>query len=438
MQLHNKIAIGLVAGIGVGAMANLGDIGWLQTALVSLEPVGTAFIRLITMIVIPLVVASILLGASSLGDLRTLGRIGGKTIVYYAFTTAQAVVIGLLMANLIKPGGHVDPSTRQQLAAEYSSQASSKVKLASELPSVSDILLNIIPRNPVRSAADFDLLPLIFFAIIFGAAVSLVKKEPRTAVIRFFEGINEASMIIIRWIMKLAPYAVFALISVVVARFGVDLLKSLLLYCFVVILALLLHLFGTISVLVRLAAKMSPVTFFRRVAAVPIFAFSTSSSNASLPLSIEVAEEKLGISNRVSSFVLPLGATVNMNGTAVYQAVSVMFIAQIFGVPLDLAAQLTIVLTATLASVGTAGVPGGGVITLIIVLQSVGMGAEIEAGIPLILGVERILDMSRTAVNVTGDLSCAAYIGRSEGEMSLEDSPSRPAPATEAGDNTAR
>ncbi len=414
MQLYTKILIGLVAGAGIGLVANVANIAWLRETLTALEPVGTAFIRLITMIVVPLVFASLLVGTASLGDIRKLGRIGSKTIVYYILTTTIAVTIGLALGNLFSPGSSVDPATRDQLAARFEGEAQGKMEIAAESPSVTDVLLGIIPRNPVQAAADFELLPLIFFAIIFGAAVSLVPDEQRKSVLLFFEGVNSASMLIIAWVMKLAPYAVFALIAAVVAQFGIDLLRSLLLYSLVVVFGLLLHMFGTLALMVRFAAKMSPISFYKRIIAVPVFAFSTSSSSATLPVTMGAAESKLGVPKQVSSFVLPLGATINMDGTALYQAIAVLFIAQIYGIPLDLGAQLTIVLTATLASIGTAGVPSAGIIMLIVVLQSVGLGDKVEAGIALILGVDRILDMLRTSVNVTGDLSCAAFIARSE------------------------
>jgi len=261
-----------------------------------------------------------------------------------------------------------------------------------------------------------DLLPLIFFTICFGAALTVIAPARRDAVLEFFHGINEASMTLINWIMELAPYAVFVLIGSVVANFGFDLLQSLLVYTVVVVAGLLLQAFGTYGLILRFLARLNPAKFYPTVAAAPLLAFSTSSSNATLPLTIETAEEKMGVSNEVASFVLPLGATINMDGTALYQAVAVMFIAQIYGVDLALADQLVIVLTATLASVGAAGVPSAGIITLIIVLNSVGMGQHVQAGIALILGVDRILDMIRTAVNVTGDLTCSAFIARTEGE----------------------
>ncbi len=416
MQLYTKILLGLVAGTVAGMVANAAGIGWLRDSLIALEPVGTAFIRLITMIVIPLVIASLMVGTASLGDLRKLGRIGGKTMLYYMFTTAVAVSIGLLVSNVIQPGGGVDPATRDQLAAQFESEAQGRMQIASEAPSLTEVLLQMIPRNPIRAAADFELLPLIFFSVIFGAAISMIGEEKRNAVVSFFDGINSASMVVIGWVMKLAPYAVFALIAAVVAQFGLDLLQSLFVYTLTVILGLAAHMFITIALLVRFAARLNPIAFFRRIAPVQVFGFSTSSSSATLPVTMTTAESKLGISKEVSSFVLPLGATINMDGTALYQAVAVMFIAQIYGIPLDLTAQLTVVLTATLASIGAAGVPSAGLITLIVVLQSVGLGDKVEAGIALILGVDRILDMLRTAVNLSGDLSCASFVARTEGD----------------------
>ncbi len=417
MPLHVKILIGLVAGIAAGVVANLTGAEWLRAALVALEPVGTAFIRLITMVVIPLIVSSIIVGVSSLGDLKRLGRIGGKAVGYYLFTTVAAIVLGLLLANLVRPGSRIDAATRDALAEQFSSEAAAQSQRAHEAPALKDTLLNIIPRNPVRAAADFELLPLIFFSVVFGAAIGQLRGDSQRAVIGFFSGITDAAAVVIGWIMLLAPYAVFVLIGAVVARFGFDLLGSLLVYAVTVLVGLALHQFVTLALLIRLLARLDPREFFRRTAAVQLFAFSTSSSNATLPLSLETAEHKLGIPKSIASFVLPLGATVNMNGTALYQAIAVMFIAQIYGAPMDLAAQLTIVVTATLAAIGAAGVPAAGIITLIIVLESVGLGGRIESGIALILGVDRILDMARTIVNVIGDLTCAAFVARSEGEL---------------------
>ena len=416
MQLYTKILIGLVLGVVIGLIANVMALDWLQAILGFIEPVGTAFIRLITMVVVPLVAASLLIGTASLGDLRKLGRIGGKTVVYYLATTAVAVTIGIVLSNVVQPGGRIDATTRDTLSAAFAEEAGERVALAAEKPSIKETLLDMIPTNPIESAANMELLPLIVFTILFGAALTLVAEERRRAVLTFAEGVNDTVMILIDWIMKLAPYAVFALIATVVSQFGLDLLRSLLVYALTVTAGLLLHALGTYGLIIRFLVKMNPLTFFRRIAEAPLVAFSTSSSNATLPVTMETAEEDLGISPEVSSFVLPLGATINMDGTALYQAVATMFIAQIYGIPLDIGAQLTIVLTATLASIGAAGVPSAGIIILVLVLQSVGLGTQAAAGIALILGVDRILDMLRTAVNVTGDLTAASFVARTEGE----------------------
>ncbi|MEX0936187.1 MAG: dicarboxylate/amino acid:cation symporter [Gemmatimonadota bacterium] len=430
MQLYTKILLGLVLGGICGFLANILGIIWLQNLLQALEPIGTAFIRLITMVVIPLVVASLVVGTASLGDLSKLGRIGGKTLGLYLCTTAIAVTIGLVVSNVLTPGSGVDEATRDALASQFEGEAQGAMDMADQAPSVVETLLEIIPRNPVQAAAELDLLPLIFFTIVFAAAVSVVAPSRRDAVVTFFEGVNDASMVVIEWVMELAPYAVFALIGAVVSRFGLDLLQSLLIYSGTVVLGLGIHLVLTYGLLVRFLARLSFWSFLKSVAQAPLVAFSTSSSNATLPVTMETATEDVGISRGVASFVLPLGATINMDGTALYQAVAVMFIAQIYGIDLTIADQLIVVLTATLASIGTAGVPSAGIIMLIIVLNAVGLGAQVQAGVALILGVDRILDMIRTSVNVTGDLAVTSVVARSEGEdLSLSRSPK---PATSA------
>jgi Na+/H+-dicarboxylate symporter len=416
MQLYNKILIGLVAGAATGLAANLLEIGWLRDTIIALEPIGTVFIRLIMMIVVPLVVASLILGTSSLGDIRKLGRIGGKTVLFYLATTSIAVTLGLILSNVVRPGARISPETRDELVAQYATQAEGAMTMAAEKPSVVETLVNMVPTNVVQAAASGSLLPLIIFSIIFGAAITLIAEDRRNSILTFFNGVNDAVMVIIDWIMKLAPYAVYVLVGAVVARFGLDLLRSLLIYALVVVAGLLLHVAITYSLVIRLFARLNPIAFFKRIAEVPLVAFSTSSSNATLPVTMEVAQEKLGVSREVSSFVLPLGATINMDGTALYQAVAVMFIAQIYAMPMTVADQLVIVMTATLASIGAAGVPSAGIITLVLVLQSVGLGAHVQAGIALILGIDRILDMLRTAVNVTGDLSIVSAVARTEGE----------------------
>ncbi len=420
MKLHTKITLalllGAVAGVAGHLLAGAGQI-WLRDALVWIEPLGTAWIRLITMVVVPLVMASLIVGTASLGDITKLGRIGGKTVAYYLCTTAVAVSFGLVLSNLLAPGSHMDPAALASLRSTYLAEGASKVKLAQQSPGLKDVILGMIPRNPIQAMASGDMLPIIFFSIFFGAAVSVLPEEKRGPVVRFVDGVNEAAMVMVHWIMKLAPYAVFALIGAVLARFGADVLRSLLVYSLTVLLGLALHIGITYPVALRFLARVNPLDWFRRIREVPLIAFSTSSSNATLPVTMETAEEQVGVSPEVSSFVLPLGATINMDGTALYQAVATMFIAQVLVGHLSLATQLGIVVTATLASIGAAGVPSAGIIILIVVLkQALPASVDPAAGIALILGVDRILDMCRTAVNVTGDLAAATVVARSEGE----------------------
>jgi Na+/H+-dicarboxylate symporter len=417
MKLHTKITIALVLGVVAGVVANAAGLTWLQDALVFLEQFGNAWIDLITMVVIPLVFASLVVGVTSLGDMTRLGRIGGKTVLFYICTTAVAVTIGLVLSNVVAPGSRIDPAALESLRSQYAAQAQSSMEMAQDTPGIWEVLLGMIPRNPVAAFAEMDMLPIIFFAIFFGAATAALPVETRETVVKFFDGVNEAAMKMVHWIMELAPYAVFALIAAVIAQFGLEVLQSLAVYAVVVVAGLLLHGFLTYPAALRFLARVNPVDFLRRIREVPLIAFSTSSSNATLPVTMETAEEEVGVSNEVSSFVLPLGATINMDGTALYQAVATMFIAQVLVGDISLAAQLGIVLTATLASVGAAGVPSAGIIILIVVLrQALPAGVDPSAGIALILGVDRILDMCRTAVNVTGDLTASTVIARTEGE----------------------
>jgi len=285
---------------------------------------------------------------------------------------------------------------------------------AETAPGLSQILVEMIPRNPFAAAAEMDLLPLIIATLLFGAAVTVLEPARRTAVVGFFDGVNGMCMVVIHWVMKLAPYAVFALIASVVARFGWELLQSLLFYSVLMAIGLLLHASVVLGTAVRALAHRGPLAFLRAVAEAPLLAFSTSSSNATLPVSIEVAREKLGISTEVTGFVLPLGATLNMNGSALYKALTAVFIAQVYGLTLGGGELLTIVFTATLAAIAGAGVPGSSLVTTLIVLNAIGLGPQAAAGIALVVGVDRILDMLRTTVNVLGDLVCVAYVGRSE------------------------
>ncbi len=413
MSLQSKIGIGLLAGVVVGLIANLLRIEPLGRAILWVAPLGPAWIRLILMIVVPLVVASLIVGTASLGDIAKLGRIGGKTIAFYLATTSIAISIGLVLSNVIRPGSGLDESSKSALLAEFAGETAERIDLAREAPGIVDVLINLIPRNPVQAAANGDMLALIFVSILFGAALALIQEDRRDIVLKFFHGVNDIAMILVDWVMRLAPYAVFALIASVIAQFGLELVRSLVLYMLTVILGLVLHATGTLSLAVRYLAGLNPIAFFRRIRRAPVIAFSTSSSSATLPVTMEVAEEEVGVSKQVASFVLPLGATINMDGTALYQGVAVMFIAQVLGIDLNLTTQLMVVLTATLASIGAAGVPSAGIVMLALVLRQANVP---ESGIALILGVDRILDMCRTALNVTGDLTCAAFVARSEGE----------------------
>ena len=415
MLLRTQILLGLVAGALAGVAAQLLEIEWLRVALISIQPLGDAFIRLITMVVVPLVVASLFVGAASLGDVRKLGHIGRRTLVFFLVTTVIATLIGLGLGLAFTPGEGMDPAVRDALAADFQGdRTTAAVANAQTAPGLTQILVEMIPRNPFAAAAEMDLLPLIIATLLFGAAATVLEPARRAAVVGFFDGINGMCVVVIHWVMKLAPYAVFALIASVVARFGWELLQSLLLYSALTAIGLVLHASVVLGTALRTLAHRSPLAFLRAVAEAPLLAFSTSSSNATLPVSIDVAREKLGISTEVTGFVLPLGATLNMNGSALYKALTAVFIAQVYGLSLGVGEIVTIVFTATLAAVAGAGVPGSSLVTTLIVLNAIGLGPQAAAGIALVVGVDRILDMLRTTVNVLGDLVCVAYVGRSE------------------------
>ena len=347
-------------------ISGLGD-----TITSSIKPVGTLFLKLIKMVIVPLVFASLLVGIASLGDLRKLGRIGGKTLGVYMLTTAAAVSIGLLSAQIIRPGDAIGEADKAALEAQFMSAAGSKASNAADAPSTVDNLLAIVPNNPIASLATGDMLQVIFFALILGIALTMIGGKKAEVVVTFFDCIQEAMVLTIHMVMKIAPYGVAALVADVIGSSGVSVLLALLVYALTVIVGLLLHALLVYGGMVRFIAKVNLTKFLRAIRPAQLIAFSTSSSSATLPVSMECAEENLGVSNSVSSFVLPLGSTVNMDGTALYQGVAAMFIAQVF-VPggLGLSDQLTIVLTATLASVGAAGVPGAGMVTLAMVLTA--------------------------------------------------------------------
>ncbi len=416
MRQHTQILVGLLAGAVVGIVAKAAGLLGLQKALIAIEPVGLAFVQLILMVVVPLVVGSLFVALASLGSGRKLARLGGHTLAYFLVTTVIGATIGLILALLVRPGSGLSPAVRDALAGQFEESAGRATAGASSASGIGQLVLSMIPQNPFGAAARMDLLPLVIATVIFGAAASQIAEGRREVMVRFFEGLNDICMIIIRWVMKLAPCAVFALIGATVARFGADLLRQLLIFCLVVVAGLMIHTFGILSLALRLLARVRVMSFYRSVAKALLVAFSTSSSNATLPVSIEVAEENLGIPQEVASFVLPLGATLNLNGGAVYKSVAGVFVAQVYGIGLGFSGGITIVLASTLAAIAGVGVPGSSLVTTLIVLYSIGLGAHAVSGIALVLGVDRILDMLRTTVNVTGSLSCAAYIARVERE----------------------
>ena len=412
LQLPTKILLGLLLGAGFGVIAN--RWGWHGFVVAYIKPVGTAFVKLITMVVIPLVFASLLVGTASLNDIRKLGRIGVRTAAYYLATTVVAITLGLVLANMIKPGAGLPEDTKARLLESGTEDMEAQLANALKKPSIKDTLLEIIPSNPIRAFAEGKMLQVIFFALLTGICLTLIPNARSGPVVAFFEGLNDTMIQMIHVIMKTAPYAVFALIAAVTADFGSEILVVLMRYALVVLLGLALHITIVYSVAIKVFTKTKIKAFFRGIRPAQIIAFSSSSSSATLPITMECAEENLGVPREISSFVLPLGATVNMDGTALYQGVAAVFIAQVYGMDLNLTQQLTIVLTATLASIGTAATPGASMATLVIVLKSIGVPVE---GIGLILGLDRLLDMCRTAVNVTGDTSCAMVVAAMDGKL---------------------
>jgi proton glutamate symport protein len=406
MKLHHKIFLGLLAGVTLGAISRLPGAEPLQRFLAACEPLGTAFIRLITMVVVPLVVASLFVGVASLGDMRRLGRIGGKTLAYFLVTTVVAATIGLSIALLAGLGTGLSPDAGVRAIADTG-------RPVDITPGFAQMLVNMLPQNPIASAAQGDLLPLIIAVCIFGAAATVTRGEGRRVVVAFFEGINDMSMIVIGWLMRLAPAAVLVLIASVVARSGAALLQGLVMYVLVVLAALAVQLVLLLLIL-RLAAGIAIVPFFKSVSDALLLAFSTASSSVALPVSMAAARTRLGLSNEVVSFVLPAGTTLNKNGAAIYKAVTAVFLAHLYGVPLGPAQLVTIVLTSTMAAFAGAGVAGSSLVTTLIVLNAIGLGPRAAAGIALVTGVDRPLDMCRTLINTIGNLVGAAWIDRTE------------------------
>ncbi len=522
IKLHTQIFIGLILGVVVGLV-----FGEKATII---KPVGTIFLRIITMIVVPLVLVSLMLGTASLGDIRKLGRIGIKTIAYFMITTTIAISIGLILVNIVKPGIGLNEEVRSQLYKDYESKAQVNIQRMTEKsgatlelkdperlvvklrdgadplssyfhehfsaktqemlkayndshpPSNSlkealldelnklleqesfyneelftqvelskeakkllaknlqgreiirlnrllledafpqeivksqkrspllEVLINIFPTNPIKSLVEGNMLQIIFLALLFGTILTLIKKEKSEFLIKFLDGMNDAIIQVVHFAMKLAPYGVLALIASVIGQYGVHILITLLKYSLVVVGGLAIYTFSVNSFTVGILGRTNPLRFYRATKEAMIIAFSTSSSNAALPASMECVQH-IGVPREYSSFVIPLGATINMDGTALYQGVAAVFIAQIYGIPLGITDQITIVLMATLASVGAAGVPAAGIITLAMVLKQIGIPLEVIA---LILGVDRFLDMCRTTTNIIGDMGCSVVIKESE------------------------
>jgi DAACS family dicarboxylate/amino acid:cation (Na+ or H+) symporter len=415
MQLHTKILLGLAIGATAGIAANAlwresETLAWIVANVA--DPVGQIFLRLLFMVVVPLVFTSLVLGVAQLGDLSKVGRIGAKTIGFFLLTTAFAAVVGLFLVNTLRPGEGLDPGVRAALMQQFGGQAAEKATIAETNGFGIQTFVNIIPRNPVDAAANGEMLPLIFFALIFGVALTRIPAEAARPVLKVLEGVSYAVTVIIGFAMRVAPYGVAGLIFAVTARFGFEVLQSLGWYVMVVLAGLTFHLFVVIPLLSGTLARVPPLEFLRRTRTLMVTAFSTSSSNATLPTSIRTAQQEFGVPREIAGFVMPLGATMNMNGTALFEGITVLFLAQVFGVGLGLQQQLVVVAMCIITAVGAAGVPGGSIPLLVLVLEMVGVPG---GGIALILGVDRILDMSRTVPNVCGDLLTSLVVARSEG-----------------------
>jgi DAACS family dicarboxylate/amino acid:cation (Na+ or H+) symporter len=423
MPLHTRILIGLAAGVVGGIAVNQilgGDhprVIWIVDNITN--PIGQLFLRLLLMIVIPLVFSSLVVGVAGIGDIRKLGRVGIKSFAYTLVISAISVVIGLTLANTIKPGKRIDPVTSAALQERYGTDAKKQVetvtKTTGAIPSpLMQVVETIVPKNPIASLATEtpNMLHLMFFALIIGIAITLIPVQVTAPLLRGLEALYEITAKIIDIIMKFAPFAVACLLFNNTARFGLDLLQALGWFVVTVLLGLSLHMFGVYSLSVWFLSRISPLEFFRRIKTVILTAFSTSSSNATLPTALRVSEENLGVPQEINSFVLTVGATANQNGTALYEGVTVLFLAQLAGVDLSLGTQLMVVYLAILGGIGTAGVPSGSIPFIIGVLATINVDPGLIA---IILGVDRILDMCRTTLNVTGDITAATYVARSEG-----------------------
>lgn len=408
--LSTQIFIALLIGALFGVVIHY----WIPSSYIKdtvivegvLYVVGQGFIRLMQMLVVPLVFCSLICGSMAIGDTKTLGKVGVKTIGFYLVTTALAVCVALGSALLINPGRGLDMDAVQK----------GTVSSATEATSLVDTLLNIIPKNPIQSMANGDMLPIIVFALFVG--IMLAKLGTRGSVVaNFFSQFNDVMMEMTMAIMKVAPIGVFCLIARTFATVGFSAFAPMLKYMGNVTLALVIQCLIVYQILLFVFTRLNPLKFIKKFLPVMGFAFSTATSNATIPMSIDTLSKKMGVSKQISSFTIPLGATINMDGTSIMQGVAVVFIAQAYGIPLTMGNLATVVVTATLASIGTAGVPSVGLVTLAMVLNSVGLPTE---GIALIMGIDRILDMIRTAVNITGDAVCTTIVCHQEGSLNRE------------------
>jgi len=412
MQLHWKIIIGLLLGVVYGIASAIN--GWTEFTSNFVSPFGTIFLNLLKLIAVPLVVSSLITGVASLSDTRKLSRIGMKTILLYIGTTAVAVSIGLILVNLLEPGSAIPDSYQETLSNEYIEKAADKKSAADSVQKNRgplQPLVDMVPSNIFSAASNnSNMLQVVFISIIFGISLIGIDRKFSKPVLDFLEGINQLIIKLVEMIMYFAPYGVFALIAKTISSVSGDIsqissiLSALLFYMGVVIAGLFMHMSITYISILKIFTNISLKHFFKSIGPVQLVAFSTSSSGATLPVTMKRCEKDLGVSEEISSFVLPLGATINMDGTALYQGVAAVFIAQAVGMDLNFADQFTIVATAVLASIGTAAVPGAGIIMLVIILEAINVPSE---GIALILGVDRILDMIRTTTNVTGDATIA-------------------------------
>jgi DAACS family dicarboxylate/amino acid:cation (Na+ or H+) symporter len=431
IPLHTKIVVGLLVGALLGGLLN-SFLGETAPNLIFFtdqvtHPIGQLFIRLLLMLVVPLVFSSLVVGVAGLGDLRRIGRIGVKSLIYTLVISAISVLIGLTLANTIKPGKRISAEVSAKLEARFSKDAEKSVESATSGKTADAPLLKVIktivPINIFYSIGGRetpDMLGLMFFAVFLGICITMTPAETSAPLIAVLEAIFAATTVAIQVVMRFAPYAVFCLLFTMTARFGFELLVSLGWFVVTVILGLAIHMFGVYSASVALLSRIPPLEFFRRIKTVMITAFSTSSSNATLPTALRVSEENLGVPRDINSFVLTVGATANQNGTALYEGVTVLFLAQLAGLDLSIGQQLMVLYLAILGGIGTAGVPSGSIPFIIVVLTQIGVNPAL---IGIILGVDRILDMCRTTLNVTGDLTIATYIARSEGYELLKGIP---------------